>query len=567
MSRPPSALVRVVLLAGLLAGGASHATAQAAKSGSPPLDPSRLDLYGGYAYFHPQNSDINNIPYPPLQPGAVASASGFFNQYLGIELQGTYFPQSDGYHLVTGQTGPIVRFPLGNYTLGRFDLTRFVPFAHFLAGGARISGPAQQKETWGWGITGGIGLDYILPYLNDHLAIRPIQADFHYSQVDYGPGSAPNTVTTGGFGEIYAYRLSAGIVGRFGNAAPAYGPMLGCTAQPSSIYPGDPLTVSASSLNLKSNRRYLYQWTFANGAFAGQARIPGQSETIQLDTARLAPGDYAVNGRVLREKSTRSIATCTAIFTVRKVDPPTLTCAADPSTLPPGGQATLRALAVSPQNRTMTYSYQASAGQISGGGPTVTFSPGATEPGPVVLTCNVVDDLGQGASATALVTIATPPPPPAPPARPLCSVAFNRDRKRPDRVDNEAKGCLDDIALTLNRESGSKLLIVGRRAPTEANGDAAERALNVREYLVREKGVDTSRIELRIGDAAESRTVDNTLIPPGASYDPGPVSSFDASTIPRHGQPYGPAGTTLSPTPPRRRRKPTPPTVAQPTVP
>ena len=72
---------------------------------------------------------------------------------------------------------------------------------------------------------------------------------------------------------------------------------------------------------------------------------------------------------------------------------------------------------------------------------------------PITVTCNVVDDLGKQATATTSVTISTPPPPHVPPeARSLCSVSFERDTKRPVRVDNEAKGCLDEIALTLNRD-------------------------------------------------------------------------------------------------------------------
>ena len=54
-------------------------------------------------------------------------------------------------------------------------------------GGAKVGGPVFQPCTWGWGVTAGVGVDYILPAFNNHLAIRPIQADFDYSHVDYGP--------------------------------------------------------------------------------------------------------------------------------------------------------------------------------------------------------------------------------------------------------------------------------------------------------------------------------------------------------------------------------------------
>ena len=150
-------------------------------------------------------------------------------------------------------------------------------------------------------------------------------------------------------------------------------------------------------------------------------------------------------------------------------------------------------------------------------------TPPAHTPGTVTVTCNVVDDLGKQATATTSVGITTPPPPPVPPApstRSLCAVSFDRDRKRPVRVDNEAKGCLDDIALTLNRESSARLVIVGHHAEDEQPDAAAQRALNVEQYLIDEKGIDPSRIELRTGGTT-GRSVDNILVPAGATFDTG----------------------------------------------
>jgi hypothetical protein len=156
----------------------------------------------------------------------------------------------------------------------------------------------------------------------------------------------------------------------------------------------------------------------------------------------------------------------------------------------------------------------------------------------VTVTCTAVDDLGHQATATALVGINTPLVPVAPSVRNLCSLSFDRDRRRPVRVDNESKACLDDIALTLNRESTGKLVIVGHHSDSETPDSAAQRALNVEQYLMVEKGVDPSRIELRIGDTP-GRTVDNTLVPAGASFDSGSTATFDGASVRRRGQAYG----------------------------
>jgi hypothetical protein len=224
---------------------------------------------------------------------------------------------------------------------------------------------------------------------------------------------------------------------------------------------------------------------------------------------------------------------------VRAYEPPTLSCSANPSSILPGGFTTITSVGVSPQNRILNYSYGTTAGQITGTGTNGTLAAADVSPGIITVTCNVVDDLGQAVTATTTVTVLAPPPPPAPLARALCSVSFVRDRKRPVRVDNEAKGCLDDVALELNRDTDAILIIVGKHDPQEKPEAAAERTLNIKQYLTVEKGIDPTRIELRTGEST-GRTADNILVPPGATWDPGDTTSFDPARIIRHGQPYAP---------------------------
>jgi hypothetical protein len=155
----------------------------------------------------------------------------------------------------------------------------------------------------------------------------------------------------------------------------------------------------------------------------------------------------------------------------------------------------------------------------------------------ITVTCNLVDDLGQTAKATTDVII-TAPVVPVPQTQQLCSLSFTRDRRRPVRVDNEAKGCLDDIALTLTQQTDAHLVMVGNSTPDEKPEAAAERALNARQYLVQEKGIDPTRVELRIG-ASTGEVVTNTLVPAGATFNNPDTHTFDEKTIVRHGQAYG----------------------------
>ena len=527
-------LTRLVL-ALISLGTAAICPAQATKSGTEHVD-SRVDVYGGYGYFHPFNSGVNGYQYQSVyNPNATASVSVYFNRYFGVQMEGGYFsgttehtayiPTCTGETcsqlIYTAEGGPVFRLPLGS----------FVPFIHLLGGGERTNGPAAQSLMWGWGVTGGAGVDYSLPMFNHRFSIRPIQADFQYSQVVYGPLLLP-AGTQGGFGEIDNLKLSAGIVAHFGDVQPPYPVMLGCGAEPASVYPGDPIKIQANALHLNPKKTPVYSWA-SNG---GKVMASGPEATI--DTTGMAAGDYTVTGHVQEGSRARQQASCAAPFTVKAFDPPTLTCSANPSTAVSGTDIAISTVGTSPQNRPLTYSYTTTAGVISSSGPTAKLVTAGLSPGTVTVTCNVVDDLGKTAQATTDVIITAPPVPVVPQTQPLCSLSFARDLRRPVRVDNEAKGCLDDIALTMNQQADARLIMVGNSDPKEKPDAAAQRTLNARQYLTQEKGIDPSRIELLIGEPS-GKTVNNTLVPAGAAFNDLNTHPFDEKTIVRHGQAYG----------------------------
>jgi hypothetical protein len=169
------------------------------------------------------------------------------------------------------------------------------------------------------------------------------------------------------------------------------------------------------------------------------------------------------------------------------------------------------------------------------------------------VTCNVVDDKGQTASSTTTVTVNAPPPPPPPSTSALCTASFERDTKRPARVDNEAKACLDDVALKLQSASDAKLAVVGNstsaeKAPPKKGRKkpvdlAGERAVNTKDYLVTEKGIDASRISAYTG-TDDGKTVTTTLVPAGATLSTTGLTPVDESAI-----------KAVPRTPPARKRK------------
>ncbi len=532
-------LTQWTYLALILLGLGTAATvsrAQAVKGGEEHID-SRVDIYGGYGYFHPLNSSgVAGFQFQSVyNPNATVSVSTWFNRYFGVQLEGGYFSGTTEHKqyipncvgetcsqlVYTAEGGPVARLPLG----------RWVPFVHALGGGERTNGPAGQSLMWGWGVTGGVGVDYVLPFWGQHLALRPIQADYQRSQVVYGPLLLPSG-TEGGFSNLSNMKLSAGLVLRMGNVEPPYPVMLGCGAQPSTVYPGDPIKVEANALQLNPKKTPVYTWA-SNG---GKITASGPEATI--DTTGLAAGEYTVTGHVQEGPRSRDQASCDAPFTVKAFEPPTLTCSANPSTAVAGTDIAISTVGSSPQNRPLTYSYSATQGVIASNGPTAILTTAGLSPSTITVTCNVVDDLGQPAKATTEVILTAPVLPVVPQTQPLCTLGFTRDRRRPVRVDNEAKGCLDDIALTLSQQTDAHLVMVGNAAPDDKPDSAAERALNARQYLVQEKGIDPTRIELRIG-AAPDKTVTDILVPAGATFNNPDTHTFDEKTITRHGQAYG----------------------------
>jgi outer membrane protein OmpA-like peptidoglycan-associated protein len=254
---------------------------------------------------------------------------------------------------------------------------------------------------------------------------------------------------------------------------------------------------------------------------------------VNIDTKALSAGTFTVKGHVSEGKKPGEIADCSTQFTVKAFAPPTVGCSANPSSVNVGDSSTITANGVSPQNRPLTYSYSATSGSISGSTSTATLSTSGVAPGVITVTCNAVDDKGQTASQQTTVTVnplAAVAPPPAPTTTSLCSVNFDRDAKRPTRVDNEAKACLDDIALNAQRDPNAKLAITGTAASTEKHGTtlAAERAIHTKEYLVKEKGVDASRISVYTG-TADSKSAATTLIPTGATLSTDGLTPVDES--------------------------------------
>ena len=524
--RPFSNLSRLMLAACAVGLGVGSLNAQTSSTAAPVgLNPSRVDVFLGYSYFgaHGQVKPAG-IAYSSIDLGAIGSGAYYMNKYVGGEAIFAAHPdgKNDGLYTISG--GPIARAPMQNFTL----------FAHGLVGGARLGGPNSSNpfiyhEPYRWGptLTAGGGMDYQLPFFDNRFSIRLFQADYRWMHANYGPAvPVPTAGTLGGRANLSGAELSTGIVAHFGHIVPPPPVTYACSVSPTTVFPGDPITVTGTPANLNPKKTATYSWTADGGT------ISGTSTTANIDTKTANPGTYTVKGHVTEGLKPGQSADCSASYTVKAFEPPTISCSASPSTVAPGDSATITATANSPQNRPLTYSYSSSAGTVTGSTPTATLSTAGAAPGTITVTCNVVDDKGQTASSTTTVTVNAPPPPPAPETSALCSVSFERDAKRPTRVDNEAKACLDDVALKLQSASDAKLAVVGDADSAEKKGPelAAERAVNAKDYLVTEKGIDASRVSVYTG-SENGKTVTTTLIPAGATLSTSGLTPVDESAV------------------------------------
>jgi len=528
--------VLVLAVAAMMPIALAAQTQPDAKAAPPTNESSRWDIFAGYSYLSPHGTVDTPLPngvivpasYDSIDVGGIGSVSYFFNKYVGLQGEiavHEYGVQNTNSVPETGTTGNnggfttvaggiVARYPRGNIT----------PFVHGLFGGALIDGPTHNPFTWGPDVTVGGGLDVETHYFNHHLAIRIIQADYEYMHANFGDG------TWGGIAKVNAARLSAGLVFHVGTIVPPPPVVLACTINPTSVFQGDPVSVSASAGNLDPKLNAIYTWKGTG--------VTGNGTSATVATGSLAPGSYVVSAEVKEGKPGKEglkpgqTADCSSNFTVKAFEPPTVSCVASPSSINPNDKSTITATGVSPQNRPLTYSFAVApgTGAITGSGASVTYDSTGAPTGTVGITCNVSDDKGGSATSTTSVTIVPPPVKPIPHVTALCPITFSKDKARPTRVDNEAKACLDQVTDALKNDSTATVVVVGEADAKEKTPPkskhakvkdfATERAANTKDYLVNEEqsGIDASRIIVRTG-TADSQSVENYLVPAGATFE------------------------------------------------
>jgi len=236
----------------------------------------KWEIFGGYSFLYP-GADVHGTLPPGSIPqsshldwnlrGAGASATYDFTRHFGITLDA-----SDHWGISENR---LDHADFSNLSLGpkfTFRHSHFSPFLEVLVGDQRLY-PEAFHHIDKLGVMAGGGLDV---NLSRHFAWRLIRADYVTSSYRYGPSAT--TPTT----DLHGVRLQTGLVFMFGGA-PMVPTTAACSIQPTEVFPGEPVTATATGSNFNPKGTVKYDWSGTG------VKVSGNSTSIQIDTNGMAP--------------------------------------------------------------------------------------------------------------------------------------------------------------------------------------------------------------------------------------------------------------------------------------
>lgn len=284
----------------------------------------------------------------------------------------------------------------------------WAPFAHALFGAASLSqvrvtqipsgsaffNRSFSQNVFSTAIGGGLDVN-----INKVFSIRLIQAEYLLTKFTDGNKNTQNNV-----------RASAGLVFHFGGNPPPpppnHPPTVSVAIDPVKVIAGSNDSVSAKAVASDPDNDVLtYKWTATGGT------IDGSGAEVHWNTTGLAEGKYTIT--VTADDSHGGTASASADLIIEKKPntAPTITCAASPATITVGQRTSIASNASDVDNDTLTYSYQASGGRVTGTGANVQFDSTGVAPGSYTITCHVSDGNGGETDATTQVTVQPAAPP------------------------------------------------------------------------------------------------------------------------------------------------------------
>jgi len=524
-----SCFYRVLLLT-IVVGAVAFCTIASAQAQDNPQP--KVEVFGGYAFLHPGVSEAGTNLNLESMPGGWGAAATFnIARHFGLtaDFGGHYhtFSLNDvlgpvplagvNAHVGTIMFGPHIEARTSHFTLfgeGLFGLHRVAA--------ANVFG-FQPDNAFGLAVGGGVDL-----HVARHFDLRLAQVDYVHSDHTFGTQQLVSPPLGVDFNSI---RYRAGVNILLGVAPPGPPPSASCSAQPTDVYAGEAVTVTAHAMDFNPKRTLSYKWSGSGG------KLSGTGSTATIDTTGMSPGSYTAGATIT--DGHKGEASCRASFTIkeRPKNPPQVSCSANPRSVMAGTPSTITCSCSSPDNapdypvQASISNWSATGGRISGSGNTATLDTTGASAGPITAAATCTDSRGLSSRGTASVNVEVPPPPPQASKN---EITFKRNSAR---VDNTAKAILDDVALRLQREADARAVIVGFADPKELKPAtlAAERAANAKAYLTTEKGIDPGRIEIRTGSGG-GMIAEIWFVPAGASFnEPGTM----VVSTPATKAPYG----------------------------
>ena len=323
---------------------------------------------------------------------------------------------------------------------------------------------------------------------------------------------------------------------------PPVPPSATCSVSPTEIWSGDPVTATVSTQYFNPKHTLTYKWNSSGG------RISGTATSGNIDTTGLAPGSYTVTGTATDEKEKKNnVASCSASFTVKQPQPPSVSCSASPTTIAINEPATVTMTASDPQGWPMTYSWSNAGGTLSGSGTSVTVTATNADAGNAITVTGTATDARANLSSSCSASVNVPAVQKCTMIEDWGECTFEKNPKKPWRVDNDCKDTLDKLSLRLQQMPNGKLDIVGYTNDEEVVKEqtlGSQRSVNVKNYLTTEgpNKVDAGRVQPRQGGTKgqathfyfvpegnmcggqleEGTTVDETQVQPQSRNAPAP---------------------------------------------
>jgi outer membrane protein OmpA-like peptidoglycan-associated protein len=473
----------------------------------------QYDLFIGYQWLHPGatvasfKNPLNPVPrnLEEMPIGAGGAFAWNFSPHWALEgdVGGN---GKDNDFLTTFSAGP-------RLMLRQEDSDIFI---HALVSYNRLQVENLNASGGVGGIIGG-GIDFKFTRL---IWWRVIEADWMPSAHHFD-GLFPSNLTRV---NAQSVRFRTGLL--FNVHYPENKPV-GATVsvQPAEAMVGEPLTATSSATGFNPKHSLTYDWSSTCG------KITGKGETASIDTNGASGGSCTATVKVTDPRAKRNnVASASSNFRVKEPpkNPPTMACAASPTSVQAGTSVNVSCTCSSPDNVPVSVSnYTASAGTISGSGNTATLNTTGANPGKITVNASCSDQRGLNTPATTEVSIESPPPPPpvSPEVRALeqrlalHSIYFPTAQPAPANLKGglvkSQQAILIALAADFKKYLESKpdahLILEGHADPrgsAEYNQALSERRVARTKSFLLEQGVPAGSIETKAFGAQQQLTAD-----------------------------------------------------------